>query len=312
MTRQKRSHLLILALVPAVVFAAVRCADNAAPSAVAPAAPIAATPATAARMAKLHEATDWIGKYHNEALAYVYTALSHLPIKARDKHTVCETARRAYAEFHLSRRGAAVPASVDAQLEGYCSGGSAASVRAALVSAPKTPLRAETSLEAQAMMDDLSTAVDASTSFEDLDSRVSSIENEAAATLSYDDASQVFMVASITRSSATYWANNLTDWVPFTSTADYNALLTTRIIPAGGGVSPAFNNGDDSGGGFSWSDFANKVWNDTKAAAKRAAKGDVKAAVKSVLGSGLADAPVIYDIVIASAAAGSIGAVLQI
>lgn len=315
MTRQNRSHLLIIALVPVVVFAAVRCADSSVPSAPA-AAPTAsaATAPLAARLTKLHEETDWIGKFHNDALRYVFTSLSRIPVKARSKRNICETARRAYAEFHLSRRGTPVPASVDAQIEGVCVGGASASVRSASVGTTAGTRRRDISPAAQTLMDQMADAIDGSTSFDDLNSRVSSIESEAASTLSYDEAADVFTLGSVALNSATYWANNVTEWVPFTNTADYSVLMSTRISSPRAGLSPAFNNGDDSGGSssFSWGDFANQVWNDTKAAAKRAAFGDVKAGGKAIMSAALIEAPVVVDIVLSSAAVGSISAVLML
>jgi hypothetical protein len=159
-------------------------------------------------------------------------------------------------------------------------------------------------------MEQVAFAVDVSTSYEDLSGRVASIESAAASSLGYDEAEGVFMVGSIALNSATYWANNLTDWVPFTNTADYSVLLATRIVQPGAGGSPAFNNGDDTGS-FSWSDWAKHVWNDTKAAAKRAAEGDVRAGAKALIGTALAGGPFIFDIFAGAAAAGSIGSVLQ-
>ena len=318
MTRQRRTHLLFLALVPVVVFAAVRCADSSSspPSAltapvVATTPPPAASAATAATIARLHEQTDWIGRFHNDALQYVFTSISRLPGRARDKHGICETARRAYGEFHRSRRGAPVPASVDAQLEGFCSRAPAASIRSAALATPHGAPRTDVSATAQSLMDQIASAIDVSTSYADLNTRVSSIESDAASSLSYDEAASVFTVGSVALNSATYWANNLTDWVPFTNTAEYSKLLVTRVIPPGEVMAPVFNNGDDSGG-FSWGGWATSVWNDTKAAAKRAAGGDVRAAAKAIMGAALVDAPIFYDIVLGAAAAGSIGAALML
>src|SRR4051812_29610479 len=96
MTRQRRTQLCFLALVPVVVFAAVRCADSSAPTASPQKASAAPTAELNARLAKLHEETDWIGQFHNDALRYVFENISRLPAKSRDKRTVCETARRAY------------------------------------------------------------------------------------------------------------------------------------------------------------------------------------------------------------------------
>ena len=120
MTRQRKTHILILALVPVIVFGAVRCADS---TMTAPPAVQIATgqldPAVEARLAKLHQENDWVGEFHNDALKYVFANLRRMPAKGRDRHGVCEEARKAYADFHKARRGSSVPVSVDADFEKF-------------------------------------------------------------------------------------------------------------------------------------------------------------------------------------------------
>ncbi len=308
MTRQRRTQLSFLALVPVVVFAAVRCADTSAPL---PSAQKSMKPPTAeftARLSKLHEETDWIGEFHNDALSYVFNSISRVPAKGRDKRSVCETARRAYAQFHHARRGTAVPASVDAQLESFCVPNAAPAVRATAFGGSNAEPRREVSAAAESMMDQIASAIDASTSYSDLSARVNSIEASAASSLSYDEATGVFIVGSVALNSATYWANNLTAWVPFTNSADYTTLLTTRLVSPGE-ASPPFGGNN---AGQDWGEFAEQVWKDTKAAAKRAAGGDARAGIKSVIGSSIVGLPILWDVIIGAAAAGSIGAVLQL
>lgn len=309
MTRQRRSHLLILALVPAVVFVAVRCADSSAtaPADVAQKAPPTLPPNVAARLVKLHEERDWIGQFHNDALAYVFAKLHRIPAKGKNQRSVCEAARAAYAEFHKNRRGKDVPAAVDAEFESFCTGGSSSSSFARIVSAPTRPAADELSATAQAFIGQIYPAIDASTSFPDLASRINSIEADAVGSLSYDEAGAVVTAGEVALSSATYWAYNLPSWIPFTNSADYTVLLASRSIAISqDGISPLNNAGE-----FDWGGFAQRVWSDAKAAAKRAAGGDVRAAAKVLIGASLMQGPIIYDIVIGSAAAGSIMAVLQ-
>jgi hypothetical protein len=307
MTRQRRSHLMLIALVPVVAFTAVRCADSPTPLPSAPPPSTAPSADITAKIAKLHEKTDWIGQFHNDALAYVYASMSRLPAKARDKHTICEAARRAYAEFHRARRGSAVPASVDAEMEQFCATGSFSASRAAVIPGAPTPGTKEISPAAQTLMDQIATAVDASTSYPEMSGSVNSIEAQAASSLSEEDAAGVFTVGSVALSSAGYWANNVTEWVPFTNTPDY-ALLSSRSVVANPLGPPVLV---DGGGGFGWGDWATSVWNDTKRAAKRAAAGDIHAAAKAVVGAAVASGPLIMDLVLGAAAAGSIFAVLQ-
>src|SRR5437764_15245867 len=88
MTRQKRTHLFILALVPVVVFTAVRCADSTVTAPPVATAPTALTPEIQAKVAKLHSETDWIGQFHNDALRFVFTNLQRIPLKARNPRNI--------------------------------------------------------------------------------------------------------------------------------------------------------------------------------------------------------------------------------
>ncbi|MBA3646371.1 MAG: hypothetical protein H0W63_09355 [Gemmatimonadaceae bacterium] len=308
MTRQKRTRLAFLALVPVVVFAAVRCADSSAPLPSVQKSIKAPTAEFTARLSRLHEETDWVGEFHNDALRYVFNSISRVPAKGRDKRSVCETARRAYAQFHHARRGTEVPASVDAQLESFCVPNTAPAARATVSGGSNTESRREVSAAAEGLMDQIASAIDASTSSSDLSDRVNSIEASAASSLSYEEATDVFIVGSVALSSAAYWANNLSAWVPFTNSADYAVLLTTRLVLPGDASAPF----GGSNAGQDWGEYAEQVWRDTRAAAKRAAGGDARAGIKYLIGSAIGGLPILWDVIIGAAAAGSIGAVLQL
>jgi hypothetical protein len=103
--------------------------------------------------------------------------------------------------------------------------------------------------------------------------------------------------------------NNITAWVPYTNTADYSVLLASRSLPLGFDGGTLTLTRDDGGG---WGSFLNGVWNDAKRAAKRAAIGDVKAGAKAAMAAVLAGSPIVYEIVLAGAASGSIMAVLEL
>lgn len=304
MTRQKKTHLAILALVPAIVFAAVRCADStgAIPPTVENSQP-GLDAEVSATLARLHRKNDWVGQFHNDALGYVLVALNRLPAKARDRHSVCEASRKAYREFHKSRRGIEEPASVDIAFEQFCARGSSPRPSNAVVisTAASTP-RAADALAAQQFMDRFLDAIDASVSYDDLSARINSIDAAAAGSLSADEAASVVIAGSIALSSADYWANNMPAWDPFvgTDTGFFSVLAMTRG-DATGGIGRA--------AGISWG----SVWNDAKAAAKRAAKGDVGAATKAIVSAGFSaviGGPVTYEAVLAASATGSVMSVL--
>ena len=310
MTRQRKTHLFILALVPILVFTAVRCADT---SATAPyLAPVVIKEPIEAKLARLHSENDWIGAFHNEALAHVLTVLQRVPAKSRNGRAVCEAARAAYADFHKARRGSPVPAVVDAEFAGFCATrGSARSARLASLSLPGRISRVEVSADAQALLDQIPAAIDASTSYEDLTARINSIEAGAASTLSYDEASAVVAVGSVALSSAAYWGDNITSWVPFTNTPDYSVLFAA-IGPTTDGFSSLQRGAAGASSATGPSADWGSIWNDAKAAAKRAAVGDARSAIKAVIGTSLLEGPIIYEVVVSAAAAGSIMAVLYI
>jgi hypothetical protein len=306
MTRQRKTHLAILALVPMVVFTAVRCADSTGTTPATADTPHAAAQAgVAATMVKLHAANDWVGQFHNDALGYVRNALDGIPARARNRLTVCETARKAYREFHKARRGTDVPASVDGAFGQFCSNGSRArpASSVAMSGAGNTP-RTDLSYDAEQFTDQFLGAIDASVSYDDLNARINSIDAAAVASLSTDDASAVVLVGAIALSSADYWANNIQEWDPFVfdDTGFFSVLTTARIASTPAGIG--------SGRADSWG----SIWNDTKAAAKRAARGDISAAVKALVTMGVAGgaaAPIAFDIVLSASATGSIMSVLN-
>jgi hypothetical protein len=301
MTRQRKTHLLFLALVPAVVFGALRCADSPSEPRAQSSQAAALEPSVAATLAKLHAQYDWIGEYHNDALKYVLANLQRLPAKSLNRRAICETALAAYAEFHRSRRHVEVPAEVVAAAEQRCSSsGLGVATGAFSLEIPGGLRMDELSPEAQSYMDQIVSAIDASNSSSDLNSAVAAIEATAATTLSKAEAADVIMVGSVTESSAQYWDANLADWLPYSSyTLEYSRA--SRSSAAGGDASTIAPAGVPR---FSF-------WGDFKAAAKVAGKADGNAAIAAIVRESILSAVFSYDFVIGSAAVGSIMAVLQ-
>ncbi len=301
MTRQRKTHLFILALVPMVVFTAVRCADSTGtilPEASTDGASL--QPEVASRLAKLHQQFDGVGKDHNDALAFVLKNLQRLPEKNHDRHTVCETARKAFADFHKNRFGSAVPTSIDGSFAAFCQSPSPSGSAISFAMLGDNSARTDLSAAAESYLDQIANAVDGASSVDDLVNQVSAIEASAAASLSYDEAGGVVMVGSVAINSAYYWVQSLPAWAPYLlSTPDYSVRFTALATDAG----------------IPRSDWSS-IWGDAKAAAKRAVGGDARAAAKVLIsvgvGSAVVAAPVFYDMVLTGAAIGSIGAVLMI
>lgn len=302
MTRQRRTHVFILALVPVVVFGAVRCVDR---TATAPIQQISAghlEPSVEARLAKLQQEFGKAGKDHNDALAFVLQNLQRLPEKNRSRQAICETARKAFADFIQLRFGKNPAQSDEADFSRVCHGTSPQTRSAAIVFSGPGSARSDLSPLAQSYLDQIDGAIDASSSVEDLGGQIASIEADAAASLSYEEAGAVVMAGSVANSSASYWVQNIPAWGPYyLNTPDYSVLFSlsrTRDEATNGLVAPK-------------SDWA-AIWRDTKAAAKRAAGGDYHAAVRVIVVAGVSGAVIGYDAVVGAAAAGSIMAVLQI
>jgi hypothetical protein len=233
MTRNRKTQLLILALVPVMLLAAASCAD--APSGPRSASPAASAvaPSVSATLARLHSENDWVGQAHNDALAYVLLALKHLPAKA-DRHVVCETAVAAYREFHRARFHSAVPQEVDAAAEASCASSKGFVLsREAFSLVPNGVSRDELSAAAQDYFDQMGAAIDAANSDADLLSAVNNIEYAATANLSYDEAAGLVMAGAVTLSSAAYWEANYVDWLPYTTPFSITTASPRRPVCRG-------------------------------------------------------------------------------
>jgi hypothetical protein len=300
MTRNRKSQLLLIALVPAMLIAAASCAD--APSAPQPtrtAAP-ALTPSVSATLAKLHAENDWVGQFHNDALAYVLVALKRLPANAPHS-AVCETALAAYREFHRTRRHAEVPQDVENAGAASCNSSKGFALATAAFSlVPTAPRHDGFSAAGQYYLDQMAAAIDAANSDAELTAAVNSIEYDAAANLSYEEAAGLVMAGAVTEASASYWESSFQDWLPYT-----NTLLDYSRISASAGVSGV--NGAMGPGGVRLT-----FWGDFKAAGKRAIGGDFRGAVIAIARELIfAGTPVGFEIVLASSAIASIDAVLM-
>jgi hypothetical protein len=183
MTRNRKTQLVALALVPVMLLAVASCAD--APSAPQPSSTVASAqgPSVSATLAKLHAENDWVGQAHNDALAYVLAALKRLPAGA-DHRAVCETAVAAYREFHRARFHALVPREVDNAAEASCAASKGfALAGAAFLLVPNAARRTELSPEGQDYLNQMDAAIDAANSDADLATAISNIEYLAAANL---------------------------------------------------------------------------------------------------------------------------------
>ena len=171
---------------------------------------------TQARVEDLRQKYGWVGKYHTDGLAYVYTQLSKSDGKLRTRADMCRLATKALKEFHKSARQGEVPTALmgrSFQNEACISESEVASVRQTVLAFPPgTPRRLDLSRAATNYMDRIGAVADNATSESDFISQVNAIEYQAAVSLPESEAGAVSAVASVARSSVQYWQQNLGSW----------------------------------------------------------------------------------------------------
>lgn len=212
--RTKSAYVaILLALAAGTALTVVSCTpDTTAPRAVAAAAPMT----TQAKVDDLRQKYDWIGKYHTDGLAYIYSKLSTSDGKVKTRADMCKLAAKALKEFHKATRGSDVPDAllgVSFQREECPSESEVASSRQIVLSFPAgASRRFDLSPEATGYIDRLGAVPESSTSQYEFLEQVNAIEFEAVATLPESEAAAVSAVASVARSSELYWEENLTSW----------------------------------------------------------------------------------------------------
>ena len=206
---------LLLALAAGTALTIVSCT----PDATAPAT-VASSPdpaITQAKVADLRQKYGWIGDYHTDGLAYIYTQLSKKDGMTPTRADMCRRAVKALKEFHKSTRLAEVPISLMSdsfQREACLAESEVAPIRRSVFAyLPGLSPRSDLSIAAVTYLDRLGAVPNNATSTYDFMNQVHAIESEAAANLPESEASAVTAVASVARSSATYWEQNLEAWM---------------------------------------------------------------------------------------------------
>jgi hypothetical protein len=206
---------LLLALTAGTALTIVSCT----PDATAPAS-VASTPdptLTQAKVADLRQKYGWIGDYHTDGLAYIYAQLSKKDGRTPTRADMCRRAVKALKEFHKSTRFAEVPLSLMSesfQNEACFAESEVAPIRRSVFAyLPGLAQRSDLSIAAVTYLDRLGAVPNNANSTYDFMDQVNAIESEAAATLTESEASAVTAVASVARSSATYWEQNLDAWM---------------------------------------------------------------------------------------------------
>jgi hypothetical protein len=217
-TMQTRTTSVALSL---AVIAGVAILVSCTPETTSPesATPVSDAAVTRQKVEDLRSKYNWIGQYHSDGLAYIYSQLAKGKGKSRSKADLCRIAAKALKDFHKANfkhdvQGPLVDPSlmaescVDAQ-------GSRTISRTVLAGSMPGTVRNDLSPAAASYLDQMSYLTNFANSRTEFFDGIYSIEAQAANTLSPSEAGAVAAVGSIARSSADYWDANLTSWTGF-------------------------------------------------------------------------------------------------
>jgi hypothetical protein len=170
------------------------------------------------KLQDVHAKYDWIGKYHTDGLAYVYSQLAKGNGKARTHAEMCKIAAKATKEFHKAQRHSDVPAGLvdPALINDVCPTDDAGKTNQTVLVSGATR-KTELSAGAISLIDQITYLTNTATSRTALLNGILNIESQSAY-LSPDDAGAVIAVSSVALSSLDYWEANLTAWTGLSGT----------------------------------------------------------------------------------------------
>jgi hypothetical protein len=246
--RTTPKYFLILAVMAGAAVVSASCASDGPPTA-----PLRQEPRVVlSKLDDVHNKFDWIGKYHTDGLAYVYSQLAKGDGKPRTQKEMCKIAAKATKEFHKAQRHGDVPAGLvdPALVNDVCPDDSGGKTSKNVVVFVPT-LKTELSASAVSLIDQITYLTSTATSRSALVNGVLSIESQAAY-LPANDAGAVIAVGSVAISSVDYWQSNLSSWVSLpASTATAYSLSALDMTSATVGsitapiVGPRFSGGND-------------------------------------------------------------------
>jgi hypothetical protein len=211
--RTTPKYFLILAVMAGAAVISASCASDG-PST----APVRENPRIAqAKLQDAHDKFDWIGKYHTDGLAYVYSQLAKGSGKPRTQKEMCRIIAKATKEFHKAQRHGDVPAALvdPALVNDECPADDNGKNKTVLVSGMTR--KTELSDGAVSLIDQITYLTGTATSHAALVNGVQNIESQSGY-LAPDDAGAVVAVGSIALSSLDYWEANLDAWVSLPGT----------------------------------------------------------------------------------------------
>ncbi|MGH9423067.1 MAG: hypothetical protein ACRD3J_24030, partial [Thermoanaerobaculia bacterium] len=199
------------------------------------------------KLQDLQNTYGWIGKYHTDGLAYMYTQLTKGSNK-KSHADLCKIAAKAVKDFNRAQRHRDVPAGlVDPALTNEVCPASSNGVSATVMVTPGSAATPGHSLSAAAQnyINQITALSNNLTTRSAYVSAIQNIESQATA-LPADQAGGVIGVASVALSSLDYWEANLDAWVSIPGIATANSLSRSDVISAtvvlGAGPSPTSRN----------------------------------------------------------------------
>ena len=214
-----RTRTLYVALLSALVAGGALTVVSCTPDSTSPDSVVAAPDPQIARakVEDLRQKYSWIGKYHTDGLDYIYAELSRKEARKPTRAEVCRRVVKAVKAFHKAARGADVPSSLMSESfrnEACISDSEVAPIRSSMLAyVPSLSAKHELSAAAASYIDRLAAVANTAGSLPDFASQTNAIEAEAARNLPASEAAAVAGVASVARSSAGYWEQNLTSWM---------------------------------------------------------------------------------------------------
>lgn len=240
--RTTLKYFAILASMASAALISASCASDGPPTA-----PVKADAAlTQQTMQDLHDKYDWIGQYHTDGLAYIYTQLTKGNGKPRSHADLCRIAAKATKEFHKMARHGELPTSfVDPALVAeVCPSDNGVSATILVAPAGNTSAQANISATAVNLIDQITTIASTATTRSAYVNGVQNAEAQAVY-LPAAEAAAVIGVGSVALSSLAYWEANLGAWTSINggpgtaysvSAQDMASATVNSIAASAGGV----------------------------------------------------------------------------
>ena len=234
--RTTMKYFAVLVSMAGAMLVAQSCAPDGPPTA-----PELNARVTQQKLEDLQNKYGWIGKYHTDGLAYIYSQLAKGSGKPRSHAEVCRIVAKATKEFHKSARHGDVPANfVDPSLmsETCPADVDTRPINKTIISSAGGSFapRSDLSWTAVNLINQITYIAGNSLSRYDYVTGIQNVESQATM-LPPDEAGAVIAVGSVALSSVDYWEANLSAWVTLPGMGTAYALNAPEATSATVGAS---------------------------------------------------------------------------